>query len=315
MKIKLTMAVAAAGLSVAVGLAPAAIVSAETKPAAETAAMMEIGDNEVPLAAFVPQASGTTTYENGKVTLDVSNSGQGYCMIKYTGSVSKIKVQITKGSVVYTYDLNARSSYETFPFSEGNGSYSIKVYENVSGNQYSQAFSREVQVNLANAYSPFLYPNQYVNFTAGSAAVQVGAQLAASAPDQIGIVTSVYEYVVNNLTYDTAKANSVSSGYLPDVDQVLAARSGICFDYAALMTAMLRSQEIPTKLVVGYTGNVYHAWINVYIQNVGWVDNFIYFDGQNWQLMDPTFASTGKQSDSVKQYIGNQANYQAKYSY
>lgn len=314
MKKKLSMAAAAAGLFVAVmaGLGPAVSVSAGTK---QTAELTEIGDDVVPLAALMPQASGTTIYENGKVTLDVSNSSQGYCMIRYTGSVSKIKVQITKESIVYTYDLNAHSRYETFPFSEGSGSYSIKVFENVSGNQYSQAFSRDVLVNLVNAYSPFLYPNQYVNFSAGSAAVQMSDQLAAGAPDQIGVVTSIYEYVVNNLTYDTAKANSVSSGYLPDVDQVLAAKSGICFDYAALMTAMLRSQNIPTKLVIGYTGNVYHAWINVYIQNVGWVDNFIYFDGQNWQLMDPTFASTGKQSDTVKQYIGNGANYQAKYSY
>lgn len=54
------------------------------------------------------------------------------------------------------------------------------------------------------------------------------------------------------------------------------------------MTAMLRSQDIPTKLVVGYTGNLYHAWINVYLEGQGWVDNIIYFDGTSWKLMDPT---------------------------
>ena len=96
---------------------------------------------------------------------------------------------------------------------------------------------------------------------------------------------------------------------------VLAQKKGICFDYAALMTAMLRSQDIPTKLVVGYTGNLYHAWINVYLEGQGWVDNVIYFDGNSWKLMDPTFASSGGQSQEIMQYIGTGSNYKAKYSY
>ena len=139
--------------------------------------------------------------------------------------------------------------------------------------------------------------------------------MAASAGDALGVVNAVYNYVVNNMTYDTAKAASVQSGYLPNVDQVLASRTGICFDYAALMVSMLRSQDIPAKLVVGYTGSAYHAWVNVYIDGVGWIDNYIYFDGTNWSLADPTFASTGGQSDAIKQYIGNGANYQQKYCY
>lgn len=296
--------------------------TSKTEGIRETEELAVIEDSEVPLyqkpsgsGIRTPQASGSQTFGNSKVTLDVSNSSQGYCMIKYSGGQSKIKVQVTKGSNTYTYDLNARSDYETFPFSEGSGSYSVKVFENVSGNQYSQAFSQDVSVNLANEFVPFLYPNQYVNFSAGSAVVQMSNQLAAPAADQIGIVTNIYNYVVGSFTYDNAKAQSVQSGYLPDVDQVLAARTGICFDYAAVMTAMLRSQDIPAKLVVGYTGSVYHAWVNVYIENVGWVDSFIYFDGVNWKLMDPTFASSGGNSDEIKQYIGDGSNYQAKYSY
>ena len=81
--------------------------------------------------------------------------------------------------------------------------------------------------------------------------------MAASSADALDVVSSVYNYVVTNITYDTAKANSVQSGYLPNCDSVLSQKKGICFDYAAVMTAMLRSQNIPTKLVVGYTGSLY----------------------------------------------------------
>lgn len=57
------------------------------------------------------------------------------------------------------------------------------------------------------------------------------------------------------------------------------------------MTAMLRSQGIPTKLEIGYSGEAYHAWISTWIDEIGWVDNVIEFDGTSWTLMDPTLAA------------------------
>ena len=314
--VKLTAFLAAACVAAGGISSPAAL-------AQSGKAAVEIDDAQVPLyskqaGSYVrtPIASGTTTYKNEKATLDASNVSEGYIMVKYTGSVGKIKIQITKsGSETYTYDLNNSGVYEVFPLSEGSGSYQVKVFENIQGNQYSQAFSQSIDAGVTNQFGPFLYPNQYVNFNAASAAVQTGAAVAAGASDQIGVVTAIYNYVIDNVSYDTAKATSVQSGYLPNVDVVLAQKKGICFDYAALMTAMLRSQDIPTKLVVGYTGNLYHAWINVYLEGQGWVDNIIYFDGNSWKLMDPTFASSSGQSQEIMQYIGNGANYKAKYSY
>jgi transglutaminase-like putative cysteine protease len=81
------------------------------------------------------------------------------------------------------------------------------------------------------------------------------------------------------------------------------------------MVAMLRSQGVAAKLVVGYAGTAYHAWINVYTKETGWIEAVIYFDGTDWKLMDPTFASTGKSSRSVMEFINDPANYTAKYVY
>ena len=253
------------------------------------------------------------TFSGGGATIDASNTSNGYLMVKYGGGSQRIKVQITKNTT-YTYDLNARNSYEVYPITEGNGTYSVKVFENVSGNQYAQLMSQTISVSLTNEFAPFLYPNQYVNFNSASQAVAVAAQLAAG-KDQLGIVKAVYDYVIGHVTYDYGKAQTVQSGYLPNVDSTLASGTGICFDYAALMTSMLRSQDIPTKLVIGYTGNLYHAWVSVYIDGEGWIDNVIHFDGQKWSYMDPTFMSTGGSSESAKQYVGNGSNYQEKYSY
>ncbi len=300
------------------------IVAADSsKESIEWKTVVSIEDEAVPLYSKpagsivrIPQAPGTVTYGNGPVLIDASNASQGYVMVQYSGNSSKIKVQVIKSAgETYSYDLNARSDYEVFPLTEGNGKYTIRVLEQVQGTQYAIKSSSDIHVTLADQFAPYLYPNQYVNFSSGSAVVKKGEELAASATDAIGVVTNVYNFVIKNFTYDTALASSVQTGYLPDVDRVLAQKKGICFDYAAVMTAMLRSQDIPTKLVVGYTGNLYHAWVNVYMEGQGWVDNIIYFDGYDWKLMDPTFASSGNNDPAIQQYITNSTNYKAKYTY
>ena len=126
---------------------------------------------------------------------------------------------------------------------------------------------------------------------------------------------NIYNYVNHNITYYFNKAETVSFGYLPNVDTILNSGTGICFDYAAVMTAMLRTQNIPTKLVVGYAGPIYHAWISTYITDIGWVNGIIYFDGQSWVRMDPTFASSGNESGDIMNYIGDGSNYNAMYVY
>ena len=92
-------------------------------------------------------------------------------------------------------------------------------------------------------------------------------------------------------------------------------KKGICFDYAALMTGMLRSLGIPCKMIFGYAGKAYHAWISVWSEDTGWVDGVIFFDGTTWQRLDPTFASSANQSEEIMKYIGNGSNYKEKYFY
>ena len=274
-------------------------------------------------AAEIPNritlSSGVTVYSNQKAAVDATNLSEGLVSIKYTGGKNvRIKVQITKtGGTTYTYNLNNTGTAETFPLTEGDGTYTIKVFENTSGTKYATAYSTSVTMKLRNELLPFLYPNQYVNYNDNSAVVSKAAEIiaAANADTPIKKVEAIYKWVTTNFTYDYDLAANPPVGYLPVVDSVLAAKKGICFDYSAVMASMLRSQNIPCKLVVGYAGTVYHAWINVYIQGVGWVDHYIYFDGEKWTLMDPTFISTSKGSMAIKKYVTNSANYSEKYAY
>ncbi len=261
--------------------------------------------------------TGVSVNANGKAAVDCSNLAEGIVFVKYTGGRDvKIKVQVAKaGGTTYTYNLNNQGAYETFPLVEGDGSYTVRVFENTSGTKYALVQSCTLQLKLRNEFLPFLYSNQYVNYNSGSKVVAKAAELTAGKTTDLDKLTAVYEFVIRNFTYDYARAKTVTAGYLPVVDSVLAERKGICFDYAAVMAAMLRSQNIPCKLVVGYAGTVYHAWISVYISGRGWVEKAIYFDGVSWKLMDPTFASAAKSSPAILKYIGNASNYTQKYAY
>lgn len=261
------------------------------------------------------EASGNLVEKNEKAILDFTNTSDGYIMLRYLGNNNKVKAIISGPSGTgYTYSLSLTGEYDILPLSDGNGSYSVGVYENISGKKYSTAFSFDFDVELKDEFEPFLRPNKYVNFTEDSITVEKAAELTDECVDTVDMIRSIYEFTVRNISYDYELAENVQSGYIPDLDEVLTRKKGICFDYAALMTAMLRSRGIPTKLVVGYTGGLYHAWISTYSEESGWVEASIYFDGSCWKIMDPTFAASGD-LEEIMEYIGDGVNYSAKYIY
>lgn len=263
---------------------------------------------------LTPVADGITVFENDYVSVDVSHMEEGYIMVSYSGENAKVKMQLTgPDHITYTYDLSG-NGYETFPLSAGDGTYQLGVYENVDGSQYAAVFSQELSASITNSMGPFLYPNQYVHFDSSSDVVKEAQLLVADAHDDLEAITAVYNYVVGNITYDYDKAQNVQSGYIPDVDEILSVKTGICLDYAAVMSSMLRSQRIPARLEVGYAGDAYHAWISTYVENQGWVNGIIQFDGRSWSLMDPTFAANSSE-ENLKNFIGNGDNYVTKYIY
>ncbi len=273
------------------------------------------GSRDSTAKVLLPEASGVEVYGNADASIDASNASEGYVMVAYLGDATKVRMLIeTPAGNTYNYLMDLDGQYDVYPLSEGSGTYRIGVYENLHDDQYAMAFSQSVNVTLKDEYSMYLYPNAYVNFDGSSTAVAEGVSLAEGADNDLDVVTNVYHYIIKNISYDYDKAKTVQSGYVPDVDDTLATGKGICFDYASLMGAMLRSQGIPTRLEIGYAGTEYHAWVSVYIEDVGWIDDIIEFDGKSWELMDPTLASYAKKK-TVKEHREDSSYYQLKYKY
>lgn len=83
-----------------------------------------------------------------------------------------------------------------------------------------------------------------------------------------------------DFVYDT-RATNVST----PVDDVLAARRGVCQDFAHLTLGCLRALELPARYVSGYLrtrpppgkprlvgADASHAWVSVYLPDYGWMD-------------------------------------------
>ena len=244
--------------------------------------------------------------------IDTSHVSEGYVAASATNS-ARLKFQVVRGDASYNYDLPGDGTPIVCPLNMGNGAYTFRIMQNTSGNNYVEIASAQANVQMADEFEPYLRPNQFCNFTDSSQCVQQARQLAADAVNEGDVVRAVYQWVVGNITYDYDKASELANatGYIPDPDATLAARSGICFDYASLSAAMLRSLGIPCQVITGYVApdQLYHAWNMVYI-NGTWVSVEFSINPDEWTRMDLTFAAAGSGSTT-----GDGTGYTDRYVY
>lgn len=240
-----------------------------------------------------PSADGINVDSNQKVQIDYSNVAQGYFMVEtLTAEHAKVKIQVTKNDEKYTYDLNKDNTYEVFPLNMGDGKYDVKVFENVSDDQYGLLMDTAFDVKLDDVFLPYLYPNQIVDYNKDTLCLEKSFVLTKDDKTDLQRVQHIFTWVVDTIVYDWDKVDAVQGKLvLPVLDTVYTEKKGICFDYAAMMAAMLRVQHIPTKVVTGMVEEGYHAWIEVYIDGMGWIKPHIYFKRDAWTRMDPTYVA------------------------
>lgn len=268
----------------------------------------------------VPTSPGVkiVTAKNG--VLDYSNADDGYISATYTGDKAKCKLQVIAAGETYNFDVDANGQTQYFPLSMGNGTYTIVLRELVDGTaaSYSVVLRQEIEVNMKDPRSPYLYSNRYVNFSKNSDCVYKAAELCAGIGDNGNIekIAAIFQWVTSNITYDHQLAATVKKNYCPDPDTTLKKKTGICYDYASLMAAMLRSQHIPTRLVIGDASpDIYHAWNEIYTEQTGWITPELLLKNNGYNIADATFYASAKDKQQISDYISNSANYYSIYYY
>lgn len=214
-----------------------------------------------------------------EIIIDTSHASDGYFSVCYSAPGSqRIKVGITFGKDTAYYDYTAGDTL-SYAFTQGDGKYTITVYENVKPTYYQVVSQKTINVKLNNKLAPYLASTYEIEFADDDIVGQTAHEICDGILNEKKKIATIYNYVKNNIVYDYNFAESVSNGiiknYHPKASDTLKNKKGICYDYAVLFAAMCRSQAIPCDIRKGYYGGEYHAWDRVY------------YDG-SWHDIDPT---------------------------
>ncbi len=269
------------------------------------------------LVLFFAQPAMGADLSNQYVTIDDRSSSKGFVNVSIIKSTdNSFKAKISKDGRDYLYTIPDKERTFQLPLQMGDGTYDIRILEKLEKNRYATLFSTSIRVTISDPLAPFLNSHVLINYESAPNTVAVAREITGSSTNDIEKLQAVYSNVVNRISYDFGLANKIIAGqvtsYVPDVDEVYANKKGICFDYSAVMASMLRSQGVPTRMVFGYVAprNLYHAWNEVYVTNIGWVKvrGAIQLSSQQWSRMDATFAANNGYADMTS-FIGNAENY------
>ncbi len=218
-----------------------------------------------------------TDNHNGTVTVNFTND-----------TTLKVKILAVATDYKQQYDLNQGVSSITIPLTAGNTSYTIKVCRQVEGSKYSVIGTSTVNLNLSDRNQVYLYSNAIVGFRHSDSIIKRVEELTHGCTTEADVVAAVHNWIVKNFVYNYDLASQITAGsvtsYVPDVQSVYKAKTGICYDYSVVMASMLRSRGIEVRVITGYPDpsmvNGYHAWLQIYDPTT-----------KSWYTCDPTYDS------------------------
>lgn len=239
------------------------------------------------------------------LNIDESNLNNGMISVSYQPKKNiQTKVMVQKENIKYTYTLQGN---DKFPLQLGNGDYQIRILEQVKGTTYRQIDQQVVSLDMSNSNSVYLQSSQIINWTSNMKAIKQAKKLTKGAKTDKEKLNAIYQYIIKNIKYDKIKIKSVQgTSYVPSIEDTYKSSKGLCYDYSAIMAAMLRSVGVPTKLVMGYSDkiDVYHAWNEVYLEDVG-----------SWVTIDTTYDVAAKDAKISYKMIKNASEFSVEKTY
>lgn len=105
---------------------------------------------------------------------------------------------------------------------------------------------------------------------------KLAAEVTKGKTTPVGKVRAIYDYTVENLTYD----KSGTGWGRGDINYACDVKRGNCTDFHAMFTGLCRASGIPARFVIGFPlpvgkkeGTVagYHCWAEFYLDGKGWI--------------------------------------------
>lgn len=122
----------------------------------------------------------------------------------------------------------------------------------------------------------------------------------------------LYEFVATKMKYNlnspiknTGSINAIEDIKKAEINQQ---QGGVCYDYATLYAALLRSQDIPARVISGFKISPYdladlekHNQIDIIYNLHSWVE--FYLEPYGWLFADPTIDFFSDDNDVFQNFI------------
>ena len=224
-------------------------------------------------------------------TPTVKDNGNGTVTVNFTNDTTlrvKVRAKIADTGYQQIYDMTSGTTSITIPLTGGNATYEISVLRQIEGTKYSNIGKFSVTLSLKDKNQVYLYASTIVNFKQTDEILKRTAELTHGCKTEDEVIRAVHDYIIKNFVYNYNLSSQINAGtvtsYVPDVQSVYKAKTGICYDYSVVMASMLRSRGIQVRVVTGYPDpsmvNGYHAWLQIYDSS-----------SKTWYTCDPTFDS------------------------
>lgn len=158
----------------------------------------------------------------------------------------------------------------------------VESFSNVGGDTYRLVGKYStIAEHTSDDVAVFLSDTYYSDYVKFSDVVDMYGQVTVE--EFVGIL-------LEDWSYDTEKRDRLyaveTPRYLPNLNELVEQKKGICFDFSSLVATVLRANGIPTKIVNGYVDNrIYHSW------------NEVYSEGE-WKIIDMPYLLSGSK-DSI----------------
>ena len=201
-------------------------------------------------------------------------------MVKYSKGLLEVtdkgdKVYILKGSQGYHCNITVLPLKLPLPY--GDGTYTVKILNLISGNRYKTIKTYSIKATNTSDY--LLKFNLYVPRTdAANYAVNL-----CKDKDKLASYNAITAWVKKAIAFDYIKALTISKSkeILPAPQECWEKKRGICQDISSMIVGMLREVGVPSQLVIGRANNQAHAWVEAKI---------------NGKIYQFDFSKTGKQT-------------------
>ena len=251
-----------------------------------------LGFNVPGAAASAIKVSGIKSRYNKGSDISISykvNNAKGVLEVSVSGAKNDIALMLLKGSKTENFRL--KSSEKAFiPLNMGEGNYAFKVLMFIEGKTAIHLWETILSVKFDFEQAPYLSSSIIVNWTDEMALVEKAKSLIVQ-NDPGETALAICRFISERYTYNSS-VKSQPAFYIPDLIKIYEGRTGICYDYATLCTAMCRAVGVPTQLVMGYSPyvgmNVYHAWCLVQINGKWLMVDPVYSMGRESIFLDPS---------------------------